>query len=218
MTIRELFDQPGVHLSCEVFPPKVFDKVEEAKAAVRDICALSPAYVSVTCGASGSAPQFTREISAYVQEHGVTALSHLTCVGDTRDQIDAVLDGLAQAGIRNVLALRGDLPEGMSFPGEEHFRYAAELIGRHPQPAARFAWVRRAIRRDTRNLPTGIPIWTICAASRMLERTFLPPRWCLTTISCIAFCIVHWPGESTFPSRRASCPWSMRGRFAALSN
>lgn len=76
----------------------------------------------------GSAPQFTREISAYVQEHGVTALSHLTCVGDTRDQIDAVLDGLAQAGIRNVLALRGDLPEGMSFPGEEHFRYAAELI------------------------------------------------------------------------------------------
>lgn len=81
MTIRELFDQPGVHLSCEVFPPKVFDKVEEAKAAVRDICALSPAYVSVTCGASGSTPQFTREISAYVQEHGVTALSHLTCVG-----------------------------------------------------------------------------------------------------------------------------------------
>ena len=83
MTIRELFDQPGVHLSCEVFPPKVFDKVEEAKAAVRDICALSPAYVSVTCGASGSTPQFTREISAYVQEHGVTALSHLTCVGWT---------------------------------------------------------------------------------------------------------------------------------------
>lgn len=128
LTIRELFDQPGVHLSCEVFPPKVFDKVEEAKAAVRDICALSPAYVSVTCGASGSTSQFTREISAYVQEHGVTALSHLTCVSDTRDQIDAVLDGLAQAGIRSVLALRGDLPEGMSFPGEEHFRYAAELI------------------------------------------------------------------------------------------
>ena len=128
MTIRELFDRPGVHLSCEVFPPKVFDKVEEAKAAVSGICSLAPAYVSVTCGASGTAPQFTREISAYVQEHGVTALSHLTCVGDTRDKVDAALDGLAQAGIRNVLALRGDLPEGMSFPGEEHFRYAAELI------------------------------------------------------------------------------------------
>lgn len=217
MTIRELFDQPGVHLSCEVFPPKVFDKVEEAKAAVRDICALSPAYVSVTCGASGSTSQFTREISAYVQEHGVTALSHLTCVGDTRDQIDAVLDGLAQAGIRNVLALRGDLPEGMSFPGEEHFRYAAELIAAIRSRGA-FCVGAACYPEDTRNLPTGIPIWTICAASRMLERTFLPPRWCLTTISCIAFCIVHWPGESTFPSRRASCPWSMRGRFAALSN
>lgn len=217
MTIRELFDQPGVHLSCEVFPPKVFDKVEEAKAAVRDICALSPAYVSVTCGASGSTPQFTREISAYVQEHGVTALSHLTCVGDTRDQIDAVLDGLAQAGIRNVLALRGDLPEGMSFPGEEHFRYAAELIAAIRSRGA-FCVGAACYPEGHPESPDGIPIWTICAASRMLERTFLPPRWCLTTISCIAFCIVHWPGESTFPSRRASCPWSMRGRFAALSN
>lgn len=56
MTIRELFDRPGVHLSCEVFPPKVFDKVEEAKAAVSGICSLAPAYVSVTCGASGTAP------------------------------------------------------------------------------------------------------------------------------------------------------------------
>ena len=110
MTIRELFDRPGVHFSCEVFPPKVFEKVEEAKAAVSDICALSPAYISVTYGASGSTPQFTREISAYVQEHGVTALSHLTCVGDTRDKVDAALDGLERAGIRNVLALRGDLP------------------------------------------------------------------------------------------------------------
>lgn len=56
LTIRELFDQPGVHLSCEVFPPKVFDKVVEAKAAVRDICALSPAYVSVTCGHPAARP------------------------------------------------------------------------------------------------------------------------------------------------------------------
>lgn len=129
MTIRELFDRPGVYLSCEVFPPRVFEKVEEAKSAVGEICSLAPAYVSVTCGAAGSGPQFTREISAFVQERGVTALSHLTCVGDTRGKVDAALDGLAQAGIRNILALRGDLPEGMAFPGEEHFRYAAELIG-----------------------------------------------------------------------------------------
>ena len=169
MTIRELFEQPGVHLSCEVFPPKVFEKVEEAKAAVSDICALAPAYVSVTCGAAGSAPQFTREISAYVQEHGVTALSHLTCVGDTRDKVDAALDGLAQAGIQNVLALRGDLPEGMRFPGEEHFRYAAELIAAI-RKRGEFCVGAACYPEGHPNPPTGIPIWTICAASRTPER------------------------------------------------
>lgn len=128
MTIRELFVKPGVHLSCEVFPPRVFEGVEQAKEAVGAICALSPAYVSVTCGAAGHAPFFTREISSFVEQRGVTALSHLTCVGDTRDTVNAALDGLRRAGIRNVLALRGDLPAGNTFPGEEHFRYAAELI------------------------------------------------------------------------------------------
>ena len=85
---------------------------DRAKAAVGEICSLAPAYVRVTCGAAGSGPQFTRELRAFVQERGGTALSHLTCVGETRGKVDAALDGLAQAGIRNILALRGDLPEG----------------------------------------------------------------------------------------------------------
>lgn len=128
MTIRERFSQSGIHLSCEVFPPKVFEKIDEAKRVVDEICALSPAYVSVTYGAAGNTPQFTREISAHVISRGVTALSHLTCVNSTRAHVEGVLDALESEGIENVLALRGDIPEGLSFPTGDHFRYAAELI------------------------------------------------------------------------------------------
>lgn len=128
MTIRETFQTPGVHLSCEVFPPKAFDKLDDARAVVRAICQLRPAYVSVTYGAAGNTQRFTQEISAYVQSLGVTALSHLTCVNATRDAVNGVLDALQAQGVHNVLALRGDLPEGAAFPTDAHFRHANELI------------------------------------------------------------------------------------------
>ncbi len=128
MTIAELFSASGVRMSCEIFPPKAFDKVEEVKDVVREICALHPAYVSVTYGAAGKTPYFTREMSECVQQYGVTALNHLTCINDTKSKVQNVLDDLCEAGVNNVLALRGDLPEEVDFPGEDHFRYAAELI------------------------------------------------------------------------------------------
>ena len=129
MNIVELLTGPGVHLSCEVFPPKEFARVEEAKAVVRDIAALRPAYVSVTYGAAGNTPHFTCEIAKEVQTVGVSALAHLTCINDTVSKIDTVLDGLAEAGVSNVLALRGDIPEGSGFPAGDHFEHAAELVG-----------------------------------------------------------------------------------------
>lgn len=128
MKIVQLLTGPGVHLSCEVFPPKEFARVEEAKAVVRDIAALTPAYVSVTYGAAGNTPHFTCEIAKEVQSTGVPALAHLTCINDTVSKIDTVLDGLAQAGVSNVLALRGDIPEGSGFPDGDHFEHAAELV------------------------------------------------------------------------------------------
>ncbi|MEG0900729.1 MAG: methylenetetrahydrofolate reductase [Clostridia bacterium] len=128
MTVAELFQTSRVHMSCEIFPPKAFDKVEEAKAVVREICALHPAFVSVTYGATGTTPRFTQEMSECVQGCGVTALNHLTCINSTKSKVRTVLDDLCAAGVQNVLALRGDIPEGMGFPGEDHFHYAAELI------------------------------------------------------------------------------------------
>lgn len=118
-----------VTISCEVFPPKEFARVDEAKQVVRDIAALRPQFISVTYGAAGKTPQFTREIAQTAQEAGVPALAHLTCINSTVDTIDAVLDDLAQAGVHNVLALRGDIPEDGELPSGKRFEHATQLVG-----------------------------------------------------------------------------------------
>lgn len=128
MTIVERITSEGVHLSCEIFPPKEFHQIDEVKAVACEIAALSPAYISVTYGAGGRTPQFTRELSSSVQSFGMPALSHLTCLGDTKSKIEDVLRGLETNAISNVLALRGDIPEGAAFPGDDHFHHASELI------------------------------------------------------------------------------------------
>ena len=128
MTLNPLVSPKGVRISCEIFPPKEFEKVEEVNAIAKAIAALHPAYISVTYGAAGNTPHFTQKLSEAVQGFGVPALSHLTCINDTKSKIGAVLDDLKAAGITNVLALRGDIPEGCSFPGDDHFHHASELI------------------------------------------------------------------------------------------
>lgn len=126
MRIDELFSPSRVRVSCEIFPPKSFDGLDEARRVIGEICELKPAYVSVTYGAAGTTPHFTREMSERVESCGVTALSHLTCVNSTKDKVNDVLDGFERAGIRNVLALRGDVTEG--FPDGERYEHASELI------------------------------------------------------------------------------------------
>ena len=121
-----LVDQ--VSVSCEVFPPKEFARCDEAKQVVRELAALTPLYISVTYGAAGLAPQFTRDIAETVQESGVPALAHLTCINSTIDTVDSVLDELTAAGVTNVLALRGDIPEGMAFPDGKCFEHATQLV------------------------------------------------------------------------------------------
>lgn len=128
MQIVTLLQDSRVHLSCEIFPPKESARVEAFKQVVHDIAALRPAYVSVTYGAAGNTPQFTRELAQAVQAAGVPALAHLTCINDTVSKIGDVLGDLEAAGVTNVLALRGDIPEGMGFPQGDHFEHAAELV------------------------------------------------------------------------------------------
>jgi methylenetetrahydrofolate reductase (NADPH) len=128
MKISELLADPGVHLSCEVSPPKEFANMEQVANVVRGIAAIKPAYISVTYGAAGKTPSFTRELAETVQASGVPALAHLTCISDTVSKIETVLNELEATGVTNVLALRGDIPEGAAFPTGDHFEHAAELV------------------------------------------------------------------------------------------
>ena len=114
MQIKDLFQSKKPVISCEVFPPKKDADIESIYQALEHICALAPDFVSVTYGAGGSGNvNQTAQIAAHIQQtHHVPALAHLTCVGADPEQIDLLLADMRNKGIENVLALRGDLPEG----------------------------------------------------------------------------------------------------------
>jgi methylenetetrahydrofolate reductase (NADPH) len=116
--------------SFEFFPPKSEDGERNLRATLESLCALEPDFVSVTYGAGGSTRDRTVEITKWIkQELGIEAMAHLSCVGTTREELCTILDGIAEAGIENVLALRGDPPRGQTewrpHPGGLH--YSTEL-------------------------------------------------------------------------------------------
>lgn len=130
MKIRDLLASGRVTLSFEVFPPKKEADNAPIRAAVEEIAALKPDFMSVTYGASGGTSANTVSIASHIQNDcGVTALAHLTCVSSTREKVDAVLKEAKEARIENILALRGDIPASGDFPLPGHYRYASELIG-----------------------------------------------------------------------------------------
>src|SRR5512134_113337 len=113
-------------LSCEFFPPQTPEGVEKLRAARRQLAQLRPDFFSVTFGAGGSTRDRTLETVLEMQGEGLAAAPHLSCIGSTRDNIRTLLARYRAAGIRRIVALRGDLPSGMADPGE--FRYANELV------------------------------------------------------------------------------------------
>jgi methylenetetrahydrofolate reductase (NADPH) len=129
MRIDELFGAGRPLVSFEFFPPR--DEAGEAQlfGAIDELRPLNPDYVSIT--RTGSGTEKTVELTSRVQnELGFCAMSHLTCVGHTREQMGAYLDELWNAGIRNVLALRGDLPPGQKSldDNENGFCYGSDLV------------------------------------------------------------------------------------------
>ena len=128
--IRDILSarRPGV--SFEVFPPKADAPFAPVRAAVAQLAALKPSFISVTYGASGNAQANTVEIAAYVQACGTPALAHLTCLTATRDRIAQETEALRAHGIANVLCLRGDPPhEGLPADGgARDFAHAADLV------------------------------------------------------------------------------------------
>lgn len=119
-------DKPS--LSMEVFPPKTSDKFESIKSATEEIAKLSPSFMSVTYGAGGGTSDFTVSIASNLQRnYGVTALAHLTCISSTKEKIHSQLKQLKANGIENIMALRGDIPDGLDMNSLE-YHYASELI------------------------------------------------------------------------------------------
>lgn len=127
MKITDILNSDKLSLSFEVFPPKTGDKFDTVKAATEDIARLNPSYMSVTYGAGGGTSEYTLQIAKNLKEKGVTPLAHLTCVSSTKSEVRNQLDKLHAAGIENILALRGDIPEGVDIAHLE-YHYASELI------------------------------------------------------------------------------------------
>ena len=127
MKICDILSKNQPTLSFEVFPPKTSDKFDTVEAAASQIAALKPYFMSVTYGAAGTTRGFTTEIASSILKHGTTPLAHLTCVNASRESIKEQLDSLKAHGIENILALRGDIPEGAD-PEEWEFQHAHQLM------------------------------------------------------------------------------------------
>lgn len=129
MKIVDILNTGKITVSCELFPPKAGSELHEAKEIVKNMAALKPSFMSVTYGAGGGTSDNTVSLANEVQNlNRITALAHLTCVSSDRDKINSVLSELKTHGIENILALRGDIPQGQSFPKTGQFRHASELI------------------------------------------------------------------------------------------
>ena len=129
MKIRDLLKEKEITLSFEVFPPKTADKYEAVAQATEGIASLKPDFMSVTYGAGGGTSAHTVSLAADLkQNYGVETMCHLTCVASGKAQVRSQLEKMKEAGLENVLALRGDIPEEGSFPDAGHYHYASELI------------------------------------------------------------------------------------------
>jgi len=118
-------------VSFEFFPPKTEKMKESMWRAMKRLEPLNPAFVSVTYGAGGSTRELTHDTVSRIQtDTGMTAAAHLTCVGATRAQVDEVAKSYWDKGVRHLVALRGDAPEGGTAfrPHPEGYHYAADLV------------------------------------------------------------------------------------------
>ncbi len=118
-------DKPS--LSFEVFPPKTSDNYDSVLSAALEIAEIQPSYMSVTYGAGGGTSRYTADIGSELLKKGVTPLSHLSCISSTKERIHTELENLRDKGIENILALRGDIPAGMSNEGLS-YKYSSELV------------------------------------------------------------------------------------------
>ena len=127
MKIIDILNQDQITLSFEVFPPKKIEKYDSVQAATEGVAALHPSFMSVTYGAGGGTSEFTLNIAKNIRDkYGVEVLPHLTCVSSTKAHVHEMIQKFQEYGFENVMALRGDIPEGGAPYDDYH--YASELV------------------------------------------------------------------------------------------
>lgn len=129
MKISDILREDKTTISFEVFPPKTTANFESVKKAALGVAALHPDYMSVTYGAGGSSRGNTLHIAEEIQKaENVTTIAHLTCVGAGKEDIRTALSEMKEAGIENILALRGDRPKDFDGDPFKEYHYASELV------------------------------------------------------------------------------------------
>ena len=127
MKISEIIKSKNPVLSFEVFPPKNSESYESIKGAALKIAELKPDFMSVTYGAGGSTSTYTLDVAQSILASGVTPIAHLTCVSASKEKIRNYLAEIKEKGIENILALRGDLPAGVTAESLD-FVHASDLV------------------------------------------------------------------------------------------
>ncbi len=131
MLVKDILNQTKISMSFEFFPPKLEKDWDVLFQTIADLMPLTPCYVSVTYGAGGSTRDRTHNLVVRIhKETDLTVVSHLTCVGSTKKEIRSILEKYDENGVNNILALRGDLPNGVKewIHQEDGFNYATDLV------------------------------------------------------------------------------------------
>ncbi len=131
MLVKDLLDSHKTTFSFEFFPPKEDAAADRLLHTISNLMPLGPSYVSVTYGAGGTTRDRTHDLVVRIKEQtDITVVSHLTCVGSSRAEIHGILEKYQEAGIENILALRGDPPKDQKDFVEpaDGFAYATDLV------------------------------------------------------------------------------------------
>ncbi len=131
MKLTSILHSGKLSLSFEVFPPKTDSAFESVEPAIEQIALLQPTFMSVTYGAGGGTSQYTLQIAKRIkQTYNVPMLAHLTCVSSTKQTVRAQIEAIKEAGIQNVMALRGDIPAQMQSTDRSGWDYhhAIDLV------------------------------------------------------------------------------------------
>ncbi len=128
MIIENIFKEKKPVVSFEIFPPKKEAELNNIDATLKTLAQLHPDFISVTFGAGGSsADNKTVELAKKIKrDYGIEPLVHLTCISNSKEEIRQILGQMEDAGLKNVLALRGDMNPNV--PAKNDFRYASELV------------------------------------------------------------------------------------------